>query len=427
MLGTGIWFGPEAALSIAFEREIGAARRRVEDPRLVRGAGQYVDDLRLPGTVDVAFVRSGYAHARVKRVDLEAARQAPGVGAAWSGERLKDTPAPPLMINLPDMRVTPLPPLAHDLVTMIGYPVAAVVAADRYLARDAADLVEVEYEPLPVVTDAERAMEPDAPIIYPQLGTNVAFHLVREGGDVAGAFARADRSLSLRLDHSRVAQVPMEPRAVLASYDREADLLTVWCSTQVPSGTRAGLSVVLGRPEESIRVIAPDVGGAFGAKSALYPDEIAVALLALELGVPVRWVSTRLEDFQMTMHGRDQVDTVGAAFTNDGVITALKTRSVCNFGAITLATSAAPPALTASRPSAPRSSPSTPTHLRTAPIAAPAARRRPSSPSGWPRRWRVPSGWIRSRSAAATSSARTSSPTPRPTARSTTAATTRSR
>src|SRR5436190_2101710 len=173
-------------------QEIGAARRRVEDPRLIQGAGQYVDDLRLPGTVDV---------------------------------------------------------------------------------------VEVEYEPLPTVTSAERALEPDAPIIHPEFGSNVAYRVVKEGGDVDGAFARADHRLSLRLAHSRVAQVPMEPRAILASYDRSADRLTVWRSTQSPFLTRNLLSAVLGRPEESIRVIAPDVGGAFGSKSALYPDELVVVLL----------------------------------------------------------------------------------------------------------------------------------------------------
>src|SRR5438094_10078859 len=165
-------------------REIGAARKRVEDPRLVRGAGQYVDDLRLPGTLEVAFVRSGYAHARLKSVGLEAARGAPGVVAAWSGEQVKDAPTPPLMITVPDMKVTPMPPLAREKVTMVGYPVAAVVASSRALARDAADLVEVEYDPLPVVTDPERALEPDAPILYPHLGTNVAFQMVRQGGPV---------------------------------------------------------------------------------------------------------------------------------------------------------------------------------------------------------------------------------------------------
>jgi aerobic carbon-monoxide dehydrogenase large subunit len=340
-------------------QEIGAARRRVEDPRLIQGAGQYVDDLRLPGTVDVAFVRSAYAHARIKSVDLEAARRAPGVLAAWSGEHVRDTPRVPNRLRIEGARVSPLPALARDLVTLMGYPVAAVVAGDRYLARDAADLVEVDYEPLPAVTSAERALESDAPIIYPQFGTNVAYRVVKEGGDpfgelragssassgqaVDGAFSRADHTLSLRLAHSRVAQVPMEPRGILASYARQADLLTVWRSTQSPFLTRNLLSAVLGRPEESIRVIAPDVGGAFGSKSALYPDEMVVVLLAMELGAPVRWISTRMEDLQLTIQGRDQVNLVEAAFTGDGIITGLKVRTLFNVGGVLMHPFAAPP------------------------------------------------------------------------------------
>jgi carbon-monoxide dehydrogenase large subunit len=327
----------------AAHQEIGAARRRVEDPRLIQGAGQYVDDLRLPGTVDVAFVRSVYAHARIKSVDLEAARRAPGVVLAWSGEHVKDTPRVPNRMAIKDVKVSPLPALAQDTVTLIGYPVAAVVAGDRYLARDAADLVEVDYEPLPAVTSAERALEPDAQIIFPEFGSNVAYRVVKEGGDVDGAFGRADRTLSLRLAHSRVAQVPMEPRGILASYDRQADRLTVWRSTQSPFLTRNLLSAVLGRPEASIRVIAPDVGGAFGSKSALYPDELVVVLLAMELGVPVRWVSTRMEDLQLTIQGRDQVNLVEAAFTGDGIITGLKVRTIFNVGGVLMHPFAAPP------------------------------------------------------------------------------------
>jgi carbon-monoxide dehydrogenase large subunit len=334
----------EDGVTTARQREVGVARRRVEDPRLVQGAGQYVEDLRLPRTVDVAFVRSTYAHARIKSIKLEAALAEPGVLAAWSGERVKDTPRIPYQVPLvKELNATPLLPLAYEVVPMMGYPLAAVVANDRYQARDAAELVEVEYEPLKVVTDAEQALEADALIIYPQLGTNVAYNLVNEGGDVDSAFARAEHTLTLRLDHTRVAQVPMEPRAILASYDRSSDLLTVWRSTQSPFQTRTALSVALGRPEQSIRVIAPDVGGAFGSKNPVYPDELTVVLLAMELERPVRWVSTRMEDLQSTMQGRDQVDTVEVAFTDDGKITGLKTRTVCNFGALTLPATAMPP------------------------------------------------------------------------------------
>ena len=325
------------------EREVGAHRKRVEDPRLVRGEGQYVDDLHLPGTVEAAFVRSPYAHARITRVDLAAAREAPGVLMAWDGSRLVDTPRLPNRIPIEDKHLSPLPPLAHGVATLVGYPVAVVVASDRYQARDAAELVAVDYEPLPVVIDAERALEPDAPILFPELGSNVAYRVAKEGGDVGGAFANAEHTLSLRLVHSRLAQVPMEPRGILASYDRAADLLTVWRSTQSPFSTRNMLSVALGRPEESIRVIAPDVGGAFGSKSALYPDELTVAILAMELGVPVRWVSTRMEDLQLTIQGRDQVNQVDVAFRDDGIVTGLRVRTIHNVGGVLMHPIAAPP------------------------------------------------------------------------------------
>ncbi len=323
--------------------EVGAHRRRVEDPRLVQGQGQYVDDLRQSGTVDVVFVRSTYAHARIARVDLRAAEALPGVLAAWDGARLKDTPRLPNRLSFETLNLSPLPPLAHDRVTMVGYPVAAVVAEDPYLARDAAELVQVEYEPLPVVTSAERALESDAPILFPEFGTNVAYRIAKEGGDVDEAFAQAEETLSLRLTHSRLAQVPLEPRGILGHYDRVADLLTVWRSTQSPFLTRSLLSAVLGRPEASIRVIAPDVGGAFGSKSALYPDELAVVLLAMDLGRPVRWVSTRHEDLQFTVQGRDQVNLVDVAFTGEGVVTGLKTRTIFNIGGVLMHPIAAPP------------------------------------------------------------------------------------
>ena len=323
--------------------EVGARRKRVEDPRLVQGQGQYVDDFRLPGTVEVQFVRSAYAHARIVGVDLEAARAAPGVVAAWDGARLKDTPRVPNRLAFKELNLSPLPPLAHDVVTMVGYPVAAVVAADRYQARDAADLVEVEYDPLPVVVGAERALEPDAPVIYPQFGSNVAYRVTKEGGDVDGAFAGAKHTLSLRLAHSRLAQVPLETRGILASYDRDADRLTVWRSTQSPFMTRGLLAAVLGRSEETIRVVAPDVGGAFGSKSALYPDELATVLLAMELGRPVRWVSTRQEDLQLTVQGRDQTNLVDVAFGDDGVVTGLKVRTIFDIGGVLMHPVAAPP------------------------------------------------------------------------------------
>lgn len=323
--------------------EIGAHRRRKEDPRLLRGQGQYVEDLHLPGMLDVAFVRSAHPHARIVSIDLEPARRHPGVEKVWSGDDVRNVPRVPTRLRLPELNLSPLSALAVDTVTMVGYPVAAIVARDRQTARDAADLVEVDYEPLPAVARAEDALAPEAPILFPELGTNVGYHVIKEGGDVEHAFATADRRLALRIVHPRLAPVPMEPRGVVASFDRVADQLTIWRSTQSPFLTRSLLAAVTGRPESSIRVIAPDVGGAFGAKSAMYPDELTTMLLALEMGVPLRWVSTRLEDLQLTLQGRDQVNDVELAFSHDGIISGLKIRCLHNLGGVLMHPMAAPP------------------------------------------------------------------------------------
>ncbi|MFN8522277.1 MAG: xanthine dehydrogenase family protein molybdopterin-binding subunit [Chloroflexota bacterium] len=323
--------------------EVGKHRKRVEDPRLVRGEGQYVDDISLPGTVDVAFVRSTYAHARIKGIDVSGARAVDGFRAVFDGEALKDSPRLPNRIPIQEKHISPMPHLARGYVTYVGYPIVAVVANGRYAARDAADRIEVDYEPLPVVTSGEEALKPGAPILHPSLGTNVAYRFSKEGGDVDAAFATATHTIRRELRHNRLAQIPMEPRAILAHYDRAADLLTVWRSTQSPFGTRSTLAEVLGRDEEKIRVIAPDVGGGFGAKGSLYPDEMVAVLIAMQLGVPVRWVSTRMEDMQSTMQGRDQHNTIDLAFEPDGTIKAFKVSIVHNVGGVLMSPMATPP------------------------------------------------------------------------------------
>src|ERR1051326_231857 len=327
------------------DSEIGAHRKRVEDPRLLRGEGQYVDDLKLDNVAEVAFVRSAYAHARIAALYVDAARAAPGVLAVWTGAEVRDLPRMPTRARgVEQHHVSPLPALANDVVTMVGYPIAAVVATDRRLARDAADLIEAEYAPLEPITSAERALEPGAPTLFPDFGTNLVYSLQRGARErTETELATAERKLRLRLQHSRLAQVPMEPRAIAAVYDRESDRLTVWRSTQSPFLTRNTLSVVLGRPESSIRVIAPDVGGAFGSKSSLYPDELATVLLAMTLDRPVRWVSTRSEDLAFTLQGRDQVNLVDAGFTDEGEITALQVRCIHNVGGVQLHPVATPP------------------------------------------------------------------------------------
>jgi carbon-monoxide dehydrogenase large subunit len=235
-------------------------------------------------------------------------------------------------------------------------------------------------------------MAEDAPLLWPEFGTNVAYHFVKEGGDVDGVFAKAEHTLSLRCVHSRLAQVPMEPRGILASYDKENDFLTVWRSTQSPFGTRGTLAQVLGRPADSIRVIAPDVGGGFGAKGGMYPDELVAVLMSIELGRPVRWVSTRMEDLLFTMQGRDQMNLVDVAYTSEGILTGLKVKTIFNIGGVLLTHGSASVtsrrAPTASWPTAPRRTVSTPIPARPGRTVAPAVLKPPTSPSRPSRRWR---------------------------------------
>jgi carbon-monoxide dehydrogenase large subunit len=315
----------------------------VEDPRLIQGQGQYVDDFKLPGTLEVAFVRSPHAHARITSIDLSAARAVPGVVAVWDGSNVAHVPRIPNRVQIQEKHVSPLPALAQGYVTHVGYPVAMVVANDRYSARDAAERIVVDYEPLPANVEPGRALDADAVILHPSLGTNMAYRVSNGDEDIEQALAACKRRISLTYRHPRLAQIPMEPRGILIHFDRDADMLTVWRSSQSPFNNRAIFSAVFNRPEDRIRVTAPDVGGAFGSKGCVYPDETAVVAAAIELGVPIRWTSTRMEDFQFTLQGRDQTQTIDVGFDEDGIIGALWIRVLHNVGGVLLHPQAAPP------------------------------------------------------------------------------------
>jgi len=247
------------------------------------------------------------------------------------------------MATLPGLKHAQCPYLADAVVDSTGVPVAVVVAESASLARDAADLIEVEYEPLPAVADPERGLEPDAPLAHAELGTNQAFSWPLKGGDVAGAFARAAHVVKVRLDHNRLAGAPMEPRGVLARYDAGNDEMTVWLTTQNPFLARADLAAVIGFPEHKLRVIAPDVGGGFGVKGPLYREEIVVAMLARQLGRPIRWMSTRTEDLLTTIQARAAVSEAEAAVTADGEVLGLRAKAVFDLGAHLLGLSLVPP------------------------------------------------------------------------------------
>ncbi|HLQ64288.1 MAG TPA: xanthine dehydrogenase family protein molybdopterin-binding subunit [bacterium] len=311
---------------------LGARIKRREDPRLITGTATYVDDLQMPGLLHVVLVRSPHAHAKITAIEIERARAAPGVVAVWTGEDVRARCGPlPVGSRLKDMKVPKRYPLVIDgVVRHVGDPVAAVVATELPLARDASELVEVTYDPLPAVTDIEAALTPEAPVIHPELGTNVCFRLTF-GANVDDAFTHADRTLSLRVVQQRLVPSPMETRGVVAQF--RGGELTIWTSTQIPHVVKTTLAETVRVPEHQVRVVAPEVGGGFGCKLDVYAEEALLASLAVALGRPVKWIETRQESFLATVHGRGQVSYVDVAAQADGTITGLRARVLADLGA----------------------------------------------------------------------------------------------
>ena len=315
---------------------IGAAVKRKEDASLLRGKGTYVENLTLPGTVFMAVVRSPYPHARIKSVYLDRARSAEGVVAAFSGAELADEWAgslPCAWVVTEDTKTPPHYPLATDEARYQGDGVAVVVAESRALAKDAAELVEVEYEQLDSVGDVGKALEDGAPLVHSDLGTNECYvwKLDSEGG-VDDAIAAADVVVTRRYRQPRLIPNAIEPRGVLAQVGPTGDV-TIWSATQTPHIQRFALQLVLGIPESKIRVIAPDVGGGFGSKLQVYPEDSLAIALARRLGRPVKWTEERSEAYTATIHGRDVVHELTFAATKDGTITAVKSEAWCAMGA----------------------------------------------------------------------------------------------
>jgi len=325
------------------EPYVGRPLKRSEDPKLVTGRGQYVEDIVLPGLAHLAFLRSPHAHARVTTLRTDAARKAPGVVRVATADDLGPLRPLSFMATIPGLKQAPCPYLSGGVVDSTGVPVAAIVAESAALARDAAELIEVDYEPLPPIADPERGLETGAALAHTELGTNQAFSWPLKGGDVDGAFGRAALVVKVRLDHNRLAGAPMEPRGVLARYDAGTGELTIWLTTQNPFLSRADLAAVLGFPEHRLRVIAPDVGGGFGVKGPLYREEIVAAALARELGRPIRWMSTRTEDLLTTIQARAAITEAEGAVTAEGEIVGLRARAVFDLGAHLLSLSLVPP------------------------------------------------------------------------------------
>ncbi|HYL44527.1 MAG TPA: aerobic carbon-monoxide dehydrogenase large subunit [Ktedonobacteraceae bacterium] len=319
-------------------RWFGAPVQRSEDPRLLRGKGNYVDDIDLPDMLQAAVLRSPHAHARILSIDASAARELSGVRlvltAADLGEVLEPSPllVPHHTLTQPRTQL----PLARDIVNYVGEAVAFVVADNRYIAEDALELIEVDYELLPVVHSLEVAAGSEGPLVHEDVPGNVAAHFVQNVGDPTSVFAQAPHVVRETIMMERGAAMPMECRGVLARWEPYEGMLTCWISTQGPIPIRNGLAAIFHLPEHKVRVIAPDVGGGFGTKIMLfYPEEILTPFAAIQLGKPVKWIEDRRENFISSNQERGQTHEVEYAFDDQGILLAVRDTFLHDTGAYT--------------------------------------------------------------------------------------------
>ncbi len=312
---------------------IGAPIKRRDDPRLIQGLAHYVDDFNPHGTLHMALVRSPYGKANIRSVDISRAKAADGVVAVYTHEETKGIGPVPVGGLVPDAKVPAQPLLADKQALFAGEPVVAVVAKTRYGARDAAEMVEIDYEPLDAVVALEAALEPGSPKVHEAYESNEAFKWGIAGGDVEKGFQEADVIVKERITNARVAPLALEPRGVLAHYLPGEDKMTLWTSTQVPHKVRTLVAIQIGMPENRMRVIAPEVGGGFGSKLNIYREEALAAFVSRELGLPIKWVESRSENFMATIHGRGQVGDVEMGLKNDGTITAFRYNVLADCGA----------------------------------------------------------------------------------------------
>lgn len=322
---------------------VGRPLPRREDRRLLTGQGQFIADLALPRMLHAVFVRSPMAHARIRGVDLSRAATAPGVVYALSGaELLKLLPIPDTQLSLPGkwrahvqhkMLSPQQPLLATDKVRHVGEAVAVIVAESRYAAEDAAELVELDLEPLPAVVDAEAALRPGSAILHEQFGTNLIGEFSIGKGNTDAALARAPHRLERRFYHHRYVAMPMECRGVVGLYEPRTDSVTIWSASQVVHWLRREAAAVLRLPESRIRCLALDVGGGFGVKGHVYPEDLLIPFLARAIGRPVRWIEDRHEHLLCSCHSRDQIHEVAVGFDDDGRILAFHDRFTVDCGA----------------------------------------------------------------------------------------------
>ncbi len=321
---------------------VGKSVKRVEDPRFIQGQGKYVANLHISGMVYAAILHSPYAHAKIKSIDVEAARNLEGVVAVYTGRDLLEGTrfsgpcgAIPCGYVPPDTKVPVRHPLAIDKVNYVGDGVAVVVAESAYIAYDALDLIDVDYEPLPVVVDGKAAAQDGAPQIYDEISNNTSYYWALGDKEATNkALSEADHVVELDLINQRLIPNALEPRAVVAQWDKFDEQMTVWTTSQNPHIIRLLLSgFTLGIPENKLRVISPDVGGGFGSKIFHYPEEVIVPWVARAINRPVKWVASRSESFMTDAHGRDHVTNCKLALNKDGTFTGLHVSTWANMGA----------------------------------------------------------------------------------------------
>jgi len=321
-------------------RYIGKRLKRNEDPKLLTGQALFTDDVHLPGMLHVAFLRSDYAHGRIKSIDTSFAKDVPGVVAIYTAEDLGDYWQPgPLLVPPPPVEgrvfhARTQVPLAKDKVRHVGEPIVMVVAESRYIAEDAIEQIFVDIEPLPAVTDLEQALAPDAPLIHEDLDSNLAAHIIQQKGNYAEAREKADVVIRRRFYYDHGVAAAMENRGIVAWWDDKAERLTVWDTTQAPVVIRNGLAAMLGLSESQVRVIAPFIGGAFGPKIMMfYPEEVLLPWASMQLHRPLKWIEDRRENFMATTHERDQIHWAEIALTKDGKILGVKDEFIHDSGA----------------------------------------------------------------------------------------------
>ena len=313
---------------------LGQSMKRKEDPRLLTGRGNFVDDFKLPQMVHMAVLRSPHAHAKIVKTDISKARRAKGVLAVFTSAALGHyNHSFPLLVPHPALRAVTPRPLAEDKVRYVGEPVAVVVANTRALAEDALEKVEIDYDPLPVVVYPEKSLEQEGPIVHESIRNNLAAHLSQSSGDVEQAMKQADLVVRERFFLKRGSGQSVEGRAILAGYEPRMGTFTVWAATQAPHLHRRMLAELFSCGEEKIHVIVPDVGGGFGPKGIFYPEDFLVPYLSYRLSRPVKWVEDRREHFLSSVHEREQIHEVEMALRKDGTFLAFRDHAIVDMGA----------------------------------------------------------------------------------------------